>query len=145
MIRIGIAAFMAGALAASPCAAAELFDDTASGPPRTGAVAGAYFKLALDGPRHTVPSARSGLRLAMTREVRGPRSFSGSTQANLLDLRLSNGGTGLFVAGRPIKQGDSGRLGVSGESKGRLDKITIGAGIVLAAVAGFFLVSSVAG
>ncbi len=146
MIRSSIALAVIAALAASPCAAAELFDDAPAGAARSGAVAGAYFRLSLDGPAGAERAPRAGLRLAMTHDVRSPRAFTVSRQANLLDLRLAQSeGAALYLGGRPISGAAAERLNAGGESKGRLDKIMIGAGIALGAVAAFFLVSSVAG
>jgi hypothetical protein len=141
-----IGALLSGLLAASPGAGAELFDFAPIAPARNGAVAGAYVSLALDRPAGTRAQPRAGLRLAMTRDVRDVRRFATRAEANLFDLRLAGPErASLFVAGRPVSGPESDRLNAGGESKGRLDKIMIGAGIALGAVAGFFLVSAVTG
>ncbi|HEX8443425.1 MAG TPA: hypothetical protein VF631_07240 [Allosphingosinicella sp.] len=146
MTKAWIAFAVAGALAASPCTAAELLDDTPRQAARSAAVAGAYFRLALDRPAGSERAPKAGLRLAMTHDVRSPRAFSTSRRADVLELRLSGAARGgLYVAGRPVSGPEAERLNAAGESKGRLDKIMIGAGIALGAVAAFFLVSSVAG
>jgi hypothetical protein len=143
MINHVIALAAATALAVSPCAAAELLNDASTGTQRSAAVAGAYFRLSLGGPAGAERAPTAGLRLAMSHDSRSPRAFTVSRQANLLDLRLTNAdGPALLVAGRPVSGAQADRLNAAGESKGRLDKIMIGAGIALGAVAAFFLVSS---
>ncbi len=141
----GLIAFaVAGVLCASPCLAAELPDDGFRAVSRTGAVAGAYFKLPLDAPRSTERAPRTGLRLAVTHDGRDTRRFSVHREANLLDMRFAGqGGRNLYLAGRPIAGPEAERLNAAGGGGGgRLDKIMIGAGIALAAVAGVVLVVS---
>jgi hypothetical protein len=146
MVNAWVAVTLAGALAATPCTAAELVDDAPRGASRSAAVAGAYFRVALDRPAGAESAPTAGLRLAMTHDLRSPRAFTISRQANLLDLRLTGVDRATFyVAGRPVSGPEAERLNAAGESKGRLDKIMIGAGIALGAVAAFFLVSSVGG
>jgi hypothetical protein len=145
MIKATIGFAVAGALATTPCLAAELPDEAFRIAPRTGAVAGAYFKLPLDAPRSAERGMRAGLRLAMTQEVRDPRRFSVSRQANLLDLSVAGAGRAdLHLAGRPIAGPQAERLNAAGGSGGgRLDKVMIGLGIALAAVAGVVIATSV--
>jgi hypothetical protein len=144
MIKHGIALVAATALSASPGGAAELLNDAPTGTPRSAAVAGAYFRLSLGGPAGPERAPAAGLRLAISHDIGSPHAFAVSRQANLLDLRFREaGGTALFVAGRPISGAQADRINAAGESKGRLDKIMIGTGIALGAVAAFFLVSSV--
>ncbi len=140
----GLIAFaVAGALSASPCLAAELPDEGFRAASRSGAVAGAYFKLPLDAPRSAERAPRTGLRLALTHDARSVRSFSVHREANLLDLRFAGSGGSFYLAGVPVAGPEAVRRNAAGGSGGgRLDKIMIGAGIALAAVAGAVLVLS---
>jgi hypothetical protein len=140
-----IAFTSAALLLASPAGAAELLDTGAAGAARNGAVAGAYIRLALDGPSGAGRTAKAGLRLALTRTTGDPRAYATVREAKVLDLRLSNARPAFYVIGQPVAGAAGDRLNAAGESKGRLDKIMIGAGIALGVVAGFFLVSSVTG
>jgi hypothetical protein len=138
---IGIA--VAGALCTTPCLAAELPDEGFRTERRSAAVAGAYFKLPLDAPRYAERAPRTGLRLAMTHDQRSIRGFSVRREANLLDLRFAQAGSSFYLAGRPVAGPEAERLNAAGGSGGgRLDKVMIGAGIALAAVAGVVIVLS---
>lgn len=141
MIRNVIACGLSAALAVAPAAAAELYDAGPTGASRSGALAGAYLRL----PLGAVPierSPRAGLRLAFARTVGEQRSHAIRREADIFDLRLIATRPAFYVAGRPVTGAD--RLNAEGASGGRLDKIMIGAGIALGAVAAFFVVSSVA-
>jgi hypothetical protein len=145
MTRSLIACAVAATLTASPCRAAELPDEGFRGAPRSGALAGLYFRLPLDAPAEAERAPRAGLHLAMSRDLRSARSFSSHTEAGLVDLRFTpSGPAALYIAGQPTSGREAERLKAAGASKGRLDKIMIGAGVALGLVAGFFLVSSVA-
>lgn len=131
------------ALAAVPAIAAELHVSEPAGVSRNGALAGAYVRIPLGASATADRAPRAGLRLALARTVHEPHSFSANREANLLDVRLTAAKpVAFYVAGRSIEHSD--RLNAESGSGGRLDKIMIGAGIALGAVAAFFLVSSVA-
>ncbi len=144
MMRGLIALAAAGALTATPCLAAELPDEGFRPATRSGAVAGLYLKLPLGAPRSAERAPRTGLRLAMTHDVRSVRSFAQHREANLLDLRFASAGSSFFLAGQPVAGPEADRLNAAGGSGGgRLDKIMIGAGIALAVTAGAVFVLSV--
>ena len=146
MIRQVITSALAGILATAPCSAAELIEVNASATARTGALAGAYVRLPLGRTSEPERSLRAGFQLAFTRSSGDVRSFATRREASLLDYRLvSASSPALFVAGLPVAGRVPDRLNAEGESKGRLDKIMIGAGVALGAVAAFFLVSSTVG
>jgi hypothetical protein len=140
-----IAFAVAGTLCASPCLAAELPDEGFRAERRVGAVAGAYVAVPLNAPSTAERAPRSGLRLAMSHHAGSTRSFSFRREANLLDLRLVGAERTVYLSGRPITGPAAERLKAAGGGGGggRLDKIMIGAGIALAAVAGVVIATSI--
>jgi hypothetical protein len=139
-----IAFAVAGTLCASPCLAAELPDEGFRAERRVGAVAGAYLKVPLNAPATAEREPRSGLRLAMSHHTGSPRTFAFRREANLLDLRLAGANRALYLSGRPVTGAAAERLNAAGGGGGgRLDKIMIGVGIALAAVAGVVVATSV--
>ncbi|HEY0113480.1 MAG TPA: hypothetical protein VGB59_10065 [Allosphingosinicella sp.] len=96
------AALAATTLVASPVMAAELPNFDQSGARRSGAVAGAYFKVPLGGPRAKKPAA--GLRLSMVHDYRHAGAQTARVvQADSFDLRLVGAGKPTFyIAGQPV-------------------------------------------
>ena len=141
----GITAFaVIGSLCASPGLAAGLPDDGFRAERRVGAVAGAYVQVPLSPPLSADHAPRSGLRLAMSHQSGSTRSFSFRRDANLVDFRFAEAGGSIYLSGRPITGPAAERLNAAGGSGGnRLDKIMIGAGIALAAVAGVVIATSI--
>lgn len=108
-------------------------------------MAGAYVRLPLGKQPDASRVPRAGLRLAFARTIADPRTFAVRREADLIDLRLASAQPPrLYVAGQPASGLPADRVNAGGTSGGRLDKIMIGAGIALGAVAAYFLVSSVA-
>jgi hypothetical protein len=135
--------FVTAALAAIavPCRAAELNEPGDPGARRSGAVVGAYFKLPLDGPV-AARAPWAGLRLAMTHDYRTPAAPTARLiRVDGVDLRFAGRRAALYLGGRPAAAGEA-KLGAGAGGGGRLDKVMLGAGVALAAVAGFVVVSS---
>lgn len=87
MISKMLAAAAGCAMVAAPCAAAEIRAFDESGARRSGATAGVYLALPLDGPGRG--KARGGLRLQMTHDYRsGTSRAAHSVRADALELRL---------------------------------------------------------
>ncbi len=130
------------ASAAMPARAADLNAFADGGARRSGAVVGGYFRVPLQAARAEDRRLRAGLRLAMTHDYRTPTSPNARfIQAESIDLRLTGPEPTLYLAGRAVTGGQA-KLEASEGGGGRLDKIMIGAGVALAAVAGFFVVTS---
>ena len=132
-------ALTAALMTATPCLAADLSFAADQGARRSGAVMGAYFRVPLGADK----GARAGLRLAMTHDYRTPATPDGRrVEADGLDLRLTDPQPTLYLAGRAVT-GEQAKLEAGAGGGGRLDKVMIGAGIALAAVAGFVIATSV--
>lgn len=98
MISKMLAAAAACAMAAAPSAAAELNAFDEAGARRSGATAGIYFALPLDGPRRE--KARGGLRLQATHDYRsGTAHAARAVRADALELRLLGDAKPTFYAG----------------------------------------------
>jgi hypothetical protein len=137
-----IAAAAALSLVASPAMAAELHEESASGARRSGALAGAYVRLALDGPKRAERPV-AGLRLAAVHDYRdalAPRARL--FQADTLDLRLTGPAPALYLSGRPITGRAAAKLEASGGGGGRLDTVLLAGAGLLALGAGIALVLS---
>jgi hypothetical protein len=127
-------AFSAAAvMAATPCLSAELPGNQDAGARRSGAVAGAYLKVPLDGPRAEKP--RAGLRLSMVHDYRSANAQTARViEADTFDLRLTGRKPALFIAGQPVGGKDSKRsnLGPIGST------VTLVV-LVAAAVGGYYI------
>jgi hypothetical protein len=142
MLARSIAFAAALASASAPCLAADLEDLSNTGARRSGAVMGVYYKVPLGSSDANARAPRAGLRLAMTHDYRTPAAPTARLiQAEGIDLRLTGKQPILYLAGRPMT-GERARLEAGSGGGGRLDKVMLGAGVALAAVAGFVVFSS---
>jgi hypothetical protein len=142
MLARSIAFAAALTSASAPCLAAGLEDLSNTGARRSGAVVGAYYKVPLGAPDAGERAPRAGLRLAMTHDYRTPAAPTARLiHAEGIDLRLTGKQPALYLAGRPMT-GEQARLEAGSGGGGRLDKVMLGAGVALAAVAGFVVFSS---
>ena len=133
MIGKSLAIAAAVALAAAPCAAADLDRMQASGERRSAASAGVYFAVPFGGQRSG--RSQAGVRLRMDHEYRDAGgSRMRSTGADTLELRLlGEQRPTLFVADMPV----TGRAGR--EARQNL----MGGGIVSIVVIGLAVVGAV--
>lgn len=142
MLARSIAAAAALTSMSAPCAAADLNALGDTGARRSGAVAGAYLRLPLGARAAAESVARAGFRLALTHDYRTPAAPTARLiEANGIDLRLSGRQPALYIAGRAMT-GEQAKLRAGSGGGGRLDTVMLGAGLALAAVAGFVVVSS---
>lgn len=102
MLTRTLALLAACSMAATPCLAAELPGLHDQGERRSGAVAGAYFKVPLTGGRAATP--RAGLRLATTHDYRTAQAPGARmVEADAFDLRLAGQGKpALYLAGKRV-------------------------------------------
>lgn len=130
MIGRALAFVSALALAAAPCAAADLQLAEPGGERRSSAAAGVYFAVPFGGERSGRP--RAGLRLRTTHEYRDAAARPvRSTSADTFELRLlGEQRPTLFVAERPVTGQDS-RQNLFG---GIVGTVVIGLAIVGAVV-----------
>ena len=138
MIRHWLALSAAAATAVSPCLAAELPDDRSDGVRRSGAVAGAYFRVPLDGRGAMRPQA--GLRLSMTHDYRTAGAGDARVvETDSFDLRLAGDREAtLYVAGRPVTGEEADRRGF-----GPINTAVTVAILVAAAVGAYFIVRAI--
>jgi hypothetical protein len=143
MLIRSIATAAALSVAATPCLAAELHGEAASGARRSGALVGAYVKLGLDAPFRSPAKPVAGLRLAAVHDYRDALAPTARVlQADMFDLRLTGPAPALYLSGRAITGKHAVKLGASEGGGGRLDTIMlVGAGL-LAVGAGAALVLS---
>lgn len=115
MIARVIAFAAACTMAATPCLSAELPNYDSRGERHSGAMAGAYFRIALSPGKGVKPGPQAGFRLAMTHDYRTASAPGASlVQADALDLRLTgNEKPTLYLAGRPVTGKEAQKMNMS--------------------------------
>jgi hypothetical protein len=135
MLKKMLAAAAATMLAAGPCLAAELPGFQDSGARRSGAVAGAYFKVPLGGgARSGKPAA--GLRMSMVHDYRSASAQNARiVQTDGFDLRLiGDRQATLYVAGKPVNGKEAEKMKLTG-----VGTVVTLAVVVAAAVGGYYI------
>ena len=138
MISKMLAAAAACGLVAAPCAAAEINAFEESGARRSGATAGLYFALPLDGSRQE--KAKAGLRLQMTHDYRsGTASAARTVRADALELRLlGDRKPTLYAAGVPLTDEEAKKRNLTGV--GTIVTVAI---LAAAVVGGYYIVRAI--
>ena len=142
MLARTIAITAALVTASTPCLAADLNAFSGQGTRRSSAVVGAYVNVPL-GRIGTEHAPKAGLRLAMTHDYRTPTAAEARViEADALDLRFTGKQPTLYLGGRAVT-GEQARLEAGEGGGGRLDKIMLGVGAALVAVAGVVVFTSI--
>lgn len=130
MIRNLLALTAAGAMAASPCVAADFADFDEPGARRSGAGVGAYVEIPLSGPR--AGRTQAGLRLTVSHDYRDARAQTAPVvRADALDLRLvGDRETTLYMAGRPVTGEEARRNNLLGPAGSVIGLVVLAAAIV---------------
>jgi len=107
----------AATLAAQPCLAAPDYGATGQMERRSGAFAGAVFKVPLGGAVTRKPSAR--LQLGMSHVYQDRHSSAPPTRlhSSVLEFGLTDNGKPLWLVGGQSTEGLKQRLGISGSTK----------------------------
>lgn len=138
MISKMLAAAAACAMAAAPSAAAGLNAFDGAGARRSGATAGVYFALPLDGPRRE--KARGGLRLQMAHDYRsGTARGARTARSDALEMRLLGEAKPTFyAAGVPLTGEEAEKRNLTGV--GTIITVAI---LAAAAVGGYYIVRAI--
>ena len=125
-------------LAVTPCLAAELPDDRATGARRSGGAIGAYVRLPIGGKKEARPAA--GLRMTAVHDYRSAEApKAGYTESDTLELRLVGGNKPtLYLAGVPVTGEEGRRHNLQGANTVILVVV-----IAAAAVGGYYLARAV--
>jgi hypothetical protein len=124
-------------LAATPCLAAELPDDRATGARRSGAAVGAYVRLPFGG-KEARPAA--GLRMTAVHDYRSAEAPRASfTETDTVELRLAGAARPtLYLAGVPVTGEEGRKHNLQGANTVILVVV-----IAAAAVGGYYLARAV--
>ncbi|MFN3388531.1 MAG: hypothetical protein ACK40O_06325 [Allosphingosinicella sp.] len=138
MIAKMLAATAACLMVAAPCAAADIRGFEETGARRSGASAGLYFALPLDGTRSD--KAKAGLRLQMTHDYRsGTAQAARTLRADAFELRLLGDRKPTFyAAGMALTDEEAKKRNLTGV--GTVVTVAI---LAAAAVGGYYIVRAI--